>query len=102
MHIGSSLPKQPTTRRKKGCRFFTASFWDGVSTKLVETFISVKVWGLVAITSISTWLLLNGYIQGSEWATVITGVYMTIFGVREIYKVARVNNGEALNGQDTS
>ena len=89
-------PRVPKRRR---CRFITAAFWDGVCTKLVETFISVKVWGLIAITSISTWLLLNAYIAGGEWVTVNTCVYATVFGVREVYKISKVRNGDVLNGQ---
>ena len=104
MYIGRSGSKDHNPNEltvQKRCRFFTAIFWDGVGTKIVETLISVKVWGLVATTSISTWLLLNEYIMGGEWVTLNTCVYATIFGVREIYKIARVNGGDDMNGQDT-
>ena len=51
-------------------QFFTRNFWDSVAVKLVTIFVSVKVWGLLAITSISTWLLVNGYIEGGHWVTI--------------------------------
>ena len=70
--------------------FFTKLFWDQVATKLVSIFISVKVWGLTATTTISTLLLLNGYISGGEWTTVNGTVYSVVFGMREAFKIASV------------
>jgi len=85
--------------KRDGRMFFTRRFWDGVVTKLVETFISVKVWGLITITTLSTLLLLNGYIDGGQWTTVITAIYATIYGVREVYKISSIR--EYLNSEET-
>ena len=71
-------------------RFFSKEFWDDVFTKLVATMISVKVWGLITVTIISTWLLINGYIDGGNWTTVMTGVFGIIYGMREIFKISKI------------
>ena len=70
--------------------FFTSKFWDGVAVKIVETLVSVKVWGLIAITVLPTWLLVHNFISGGQWAGVVSSVYATIFAVREIYKVGTI------------
>ena len=80
----------PRKKQQYVREFFTKDFWDRVATKLVATFISVKVWGLVSITTISTLLLLNEYISGGEWTTVNGTVYSVIFGMREIFKVSSI------------
>ena len=72
-------------------KFFTFDFWDSVFVKISTTLTSVKVWGLIAVTWISTWLLLHGYLDGGNWTTTITAVYATIYGMREIFKISKLN-----------
>jgi TctA family transporter len=60
--------------------------------KLFFTVISVKVWGLIAGTTISTILLFRGYLTGGQWATFNTTVWGLIFGMKEIFKIS--NNRE--------
>lgn len=70
--------------------FFSKKFWDGVFVKLIETCISVKVWGLVSVMVVATWLLINKFIDGSNWTTVVTGTFGIIYGMREIFKISRI------------
>ena len=77
-------------RRKKKCELFTGLFWDQVATKLVATFISVKVWGLMVTWISSSYFLLAGLISGGEWVTVNGTVTSVIYGCREFFKIAQV------------
>jgi len=54
--------------------------------KIIRTFLSLKAWGLVAITLISSYLVSKGYISGSEWSTTIISIYGMIYGIREYSK----------------
>ncbi len=72
-------------------------------SKLAFTLISVKVWGLVACTWVSTHLLLihekvvvlNGAeegilatgINGAQWVTFNTTIWALIFGMKEIFRI---------------
>jgi hypothetical protein len=74
-------------------------FWNKFFSKLLFTLISVKVWGLIAATAVSTWLLIihntsNPYevggevfergINGAQWVTFNTTIWALIFGMKEI------------------
>ena len=78
-------------------------FWPTWAAKLMFTLISVKVWGLVAGTAISTWLLMinlhhqplvvNGDayqygINGAQWITFNTTIWALIFGMKEIFRIS--------------
>ena len=72
-------------------------FFPTWASKLFFTLISVKVWGLVACTWVSTYLILNnpidpaakeGLIDGGEWVTFNTTVWALIFGMKEIFKIS--------------
>ena len=74
-------------------------FWSTWITKLLFTLISVKVWGLVAATSISTYLLLNQGavkagddvyfgITGGQWMTFNTTIWALIFGMKEVFRIS--------------
>lgn len=76
---------------KRQHQFFTSIFWDSVATKLVATFISVKVWGLIVLWVLSSVFLVKGYIDGGEWVTVNGTVTSVIYGCREFFKIASVN-----------
>lgn len=65
-------------------------FWDGVATKLVATFISVKVWGLFVTWTLSSIFLYNNFITGTDWVTINSAVTSVIYGTREIFKIASV------------
>ena len=71
--------------------------------KLFFTLISVKVWGLVAGTLISTWLLIKHQqnppevidgklieygINGAQWVTFNTTIWALIFGMKEIFRIS--------------
>ncbi|MEO1253287.1 MAG: hypothetical protein AAFY41_00190 [Bacteroidota bacterium] len=74
-------------------------FWSTWLSKLLFTLISVKVWGLVGATTISTILLLNPEsiqigentyfgITGGQWMTFNTTIWALIFGMKEVFKIS--------------
>jgi len=78
-------------------------FWPRWFGKLFFTLISVKVWGLVAGTAVSTWLLLVHVknepvimgdkiieygINGAQWVTFNTTIWALIFGMKEIFRIS--------------
>ena len=63
-------------------------FWTSWFSKLLFTLISVKVWGLVAGTSVSTILLYKGMISGGDWITFNTTVWALIYGMKEVFRIA--------------
>lgn len=78
-------------------------FWPRWFGKLFFTLISVKLWGLIAGTAISTWLLLINLshepvlvgntviehgINGTQWVTFNTTIWALIFGMKEIYRIS--------------
>ena len=82
-------------------RFFASAFF----AKFLYQMISVKVWGLIAGTIVSTWLatknfprtiMIEGVIQnvndpiisGVQWTTFNTTIWALIFGMKEVFKVA--------------
>ncbi|KOH46076.1 hypothetical protein [Sunxiuqinia dokdonensis] len=74
-------------------------FWLKWFSKFMFTLISVKVWGLIACTWVSTYLLLchemvsvgdQVYelgITGAQWVTFNTTIWGLIFGMKEIFRV---------------
>ena len=67
------------------------NFWNKWFSKLLFTLISVKVWGLVAGTWVSTYLLLNtdgASITGGQWLTFNTTIWALIFGMKEIFRIS--------------
>lgn len=74
-------------------------FWLKWFSKLMFTLISVKLWGLIACTWVSTYLLLchemlpvgdQVYelgISGAQWVTFNTTIWGLIFGMKEIFRV---------------
>ncbi len=85
-------------------RYFGSAFFG----KLIFQLISVKVWGLVAGTAISTYLATHSIetttvldpqygttgtvktpiITGAQWTTFNTTIWALIFGMKEIFRVA--------------
>jgi len=89
-----------TTRKLK---FGDIGFWPKWFGKLLFTLISVKVWGLVAGTVVSTWLLMVNMhhkpimvgdsiieygINGTQWVTFNTTIWALIFGMKEIFRIS--------------
>ena len=74
-------------------------FWLKWVSKLMFTLISVKLWGLIAGTWVSTYLLVchemvqvgdQAYelgISGAQWVTFNTTIWALIFGMKEIFRV---------------
>ena len=66
------------------------TFWDNIGVKIVETITSIKVLGLATMTSLSTYLLVHGHIDGGQWTTTNTAIYGLIFGMREAFKLSQI------------
>lgn len=67
------------------------NFCIRVLNKLISTLLSVKVWGLIGFTIVNTYLLLNGYLQSSDFATIQVTLITVIYGMREIFKVRDIS-----------
>ena len=67
-------------------------FWIAVFVKIIRTFTSVKVLGLIFFTYLTTWLLLNKYIDDNSWTIAVTTVVTVIYGVREVYKLENIKS----------
>ncbi len=67
-------------------------FWQKWISKLLFTFISVKLWGLIAATWVSTYLLTTGNpansITGTQWVTFNTTIWALIFGMKEVFRIS--------------
>jgi hypothetical protein len=89
-----------TTRKLKANE---PGFWPKWFGKLLFTLISVKVWGLIACTCVSTWLLMIHLnhkpiivgesiieygINGAQWVTFNTTIWALIFGMKEIFRIS--------------
>lgn len=80
-------------KKNEKIRLGENNFWQTWFTKLLYTLISVKVWGLVAATWVSTWLLLRSSISsisidGAQWLTFNTTIWALIFGMKEIFRIS--------------
>lgn len=89
--------------KNKKYKLGETGFWPAWFSKLLFTLISVKVWGLAASLSVSTWLLLLNYrniplqvgelmvengLNGAQWVTFNTTIWALIFGMKEIFRIA--------------
>jgi len=78
-------------------------FWKKWLSKFLFTLISVKLWGLIACTWVSTYLLLRPpedglTIDGTQWLTFNTTIWALIFGMKEIFRITeRRDNADTKN-----
>ena len=63
------------------------TFWLYIIKKIIFLLVSVKVWALIGITWISTYLVIGGYINGSNFAAIICTLVTTILAAREVAKI---------------
>ena len=70
------------------------AFWLYVFKKIIFICISFKVWAFSAILWISTWLVINDYINGSNWAAVVISLITTVLCARELAKFGYNNIAE--------
>jgi len=73
-------------------KLFSKQFWNDWIVKILITMISAKIWGLIVITWLATYLLINKYITGAEWSTTICTIYSVIYGMRELFKISSLND----------
>ncbi len=78
-------------------------YWTLLFRKILETLLSVKVWVIFSVMSISTWLLIHthpdgqSYINGQVWGTVNTSVISVVIALREGFKISRIRKeGEGM------
>ncbi|UCD37376.1 MAG: hypothetical protein JSW54_11165 [Fidelibacterota bacterium] len=92
-------PTQSKQRDEDKLKIGEPGFWASWFSKLLFTLISVKVWGLVAGTAVSTYLYLRGVViiddktiikgfSGAQWVTFNTTVWALIFGMKEVFRIA--------------
>lgn len=65
-------------------------FYKEAWFKVIENLVSVKVWGLACFTTISTIMVFTGYLYGSDWIQGNGTVYSIIYGMREVFKTAKI------------
>lgn len=65
-------------------------YWNNWFSKFFSFFVSVKVVGLIAVMSVSTFLLINGFIDGSTWGKVIIANFPVVLTFREILKIENI------------
>jgi len=84
------LQKLNITRKKPTEKFILGDegFWGTWFSKLLFTIISVKVWGLFACTIVSTYLLTQNLLKGTEWLTFNTTIWALIFGMKEVFRIS--------------
>lgn len=58
--------------------------------KLSEIALSVKVLSVIGITWVNSWLVVAGYISGTNWATVQVALITTVLAMREAFKISRI------------
>jgi hypothetical protein len=85
-------------KRQEKIKIGENGFWQNWFSKLLFTLISVKVWGLVACTWVSTYLLIETHIDKGQWLTFNTTIWALIFGMKEIFRIAeKRDNTESEN-----
>ena len=92
-----------TMKTNKKLKLGETGFWAKWFAKLFFTLISVKVWGLITGTIVSTWLLMVHLhnqpliigdkiieygINGAQWVTFNTTLWALIFGMKEIFRIS--------------
>jgi hypothetical protein len=77
------------------------SFWILALRKLVTNFLSIKVWIIIAVMAVSTYLCIEVKMTGGEWAAINGGVISTIAALREGFKVVSVRKNGSNKGIPT-
>jgi len=81
-------------------KFNSWTFWSNWLSKLFSLFISAKMIGLGSILSISTFLVMRGYITGGNWVTVNCTCFPVIYAIREVFKIENVSAMVNKNNKD--
>jgi len=104
-----SVNETAASQQLSGSRYLGAAdegFWSAWLGKLLFSLISVKVWGLVAATAVSTWLVQHGsgtetYISAAQWLAFNSTVWGIIFGMKEVFRVVESREDADLAIADT-
>ena len=70
------------------------TYWTRVGKKLIENLLSVKVWIMFSYLTVSTVLLVHGFIDGTMWVASNGGIISTVIACREAFKVAKVKSDD--------
>ena len=79
----------------KGRSFKTRCF-----RKFVENVLSVKVWVIFSVMTLSSVFLCVGLLSGEVFAALNGGTISTIFALRESFKIARIHTPDEIIGED--
>lgn len=61
-----------------------------VFKKIIDTCLSVKVWCLVGISWLCTWLVVKSYITGANFASIEIALITTVMAAREFAKMTYI------------
>lgn len=81
--------KQTISSNKLINSFFT--FWIYIFKKIIFSCTSVKVWSLVGLSWLNAWLVVNSYINGSNFAAIQICLISTVLVAREFSKKSHSN-----------
>jgi hypothetical protein len=73
------------------------AFWIYIFKKIVFSLVSVKVWAFIGVTWVSTYLVIGGYITGSNFAAIICTLITTVLVSREVAKMGYNSVAEKIN-----
>ena len=68
------------------------SFKQDIVVKLVQNLLSVKVWIIFSVLTISTTLVLLKLMDASIWGATNGGIVSTVCAMREIFKIEKIKN----------
>lgn len=73
-------------------------FWLLALEKLVENFLSVKVWTIFVFMWISGYLCYTGHMTGTDFATANGSIISVVYALREVFKTVKIK--QAKNMED--
>ena len=65
-------------------------YWNGFFSKFFDTLFSVKLWIMIGVLSLSTYLLLLKLIGSYEWTIINTVVVSIVIVVREFNHITKI------------
>lgn len=85
-------------------KFFSSAYCREVIMKIIDNLLSVKVWVIVGVLSLSAKMVYDGVMTGGEFVTLNCSLTVVAIGMREVFKVNKIRvmslNGEAKNIPD--
>lgn len=69
-------------------------YWLSVGKKILETFISVKVWTISTVFIVSVIMVYDGVLAGGSFATLNASIISVVYALREGFKTTRLREEE--------